>query len=96
MNSPSDVSRLWVLPRLLKLGVQLSPKRLDAFIRGDQSGAVLDRVFVCGAHVVGMGFLRTSGTHLPFFGFMRDGPKSRGSVSWSCSKAGITGSPFKP
>lgn len=56
MNSPSDVSRLWVLPRLLKLGVQLSPKRLDAFIRGDQSGVVLDRVFVCGAHVVGMGF----------------------------------------
>ena len=55
-NSPSDVSRLWVLPRLLKLGVQLSPKRLNAFIRGDQSGVVLDRVFVSGAHVLGMGF----------------------------------------
>lgn len=56
INSPPDVSRLWVLPRLLKLGVQLSPKRLDAFICGDQSGVVLDRVFVCGAQVLGMGF----------------------------------------
>ena len=56
-SSPSDVnSRLWVLPRLPKLGVQLSPRRLDAFIRGDQSGAVLDPVFVCGAHILGMGF----------------------------------------
>jgi hypothetical protein len=30
---------------------------MDAFLRGDQSGTVLDRVFVCGAQAVGMLFL---------------------------------------
>jgi len=79
-NSPLDVSRLWVLPRLLKLGVQFSPKRLDAFIRGDQSGAVLDRAFVCGAHVLGMLFSPD----------VDDSPAMirhharRGQIAWEC------------
>ena len=39
--------------RLLKFGTQLSDKKMDALLRGDQSGAVLNRAFVCGAHVIG-------------------------------------------
>ena len=79
-NSPLDVSRLWVLPRLLTFGVQFTPKRLDAFIRGDQSGAVLDRSFVCGAHVLGMLYSKD----------VDDSPAMirhharRGQIAWEC------------
>ena len=55
-NSPSDISRLWIFPQLLKLGVQFSRKRLDALLRGDQSGTVLNRTFVHGAQLLGMLF----------------------------------------
>ena len=41
-------SRLWFLFRLLKLGLKLSDEKLGAFLRGDQSGTVLHRFFVCG------------------------------------------------
>ena len=47
---------MWVLLRLVKLGVQLSPKKTDALLHGDQSGIVLDRGIVCAAHVLGMMF----------------------------------------
>jgi len=33
-----SVSRLWVLPRFLKFGIQFSYEKLDAILRGDQSG----------------------------------------------------------
>lgn len=56
--SLSDTSRLWVLPRLINLGVKFSHKKLDALLRGDQSGTVLDPAFVCGSHVLGMLFSR--------------------------------------
>jgi len=79
-NLPSDISRLWVLPRLLKLGVQLSPKRLDAFIRGDQSGVVLDRVFVCGAQVLGMGFSPDVGVSPA----MVQHYARRSQIAWEC------------
>ena len=52
-----DISRLWVLPRLVKLGVKFTQKKMEAFIRGDQSGTVLNRGIVSGAHVLGMLFL---------------------------------------
>jgi len=53
-NSPSGISRLWVLPRLLKLGVHLTGKKMDAYLSGDLSGAVVTRGFVCWAHAFGM------------------------------------------
>lgn len=56
LRVPLLLSRLWVLPRLPKLGVKLTHKKLNAFVRGDQSGTVLNRGFVCGAHVLGMLF----------------------------------------
>lgn len=56
--SPSDTSRLWVLPRLINLGVKFSRKKLGALLRGDQSGIMLDPAFVCGSHVLGMLFSR--------------------------------------
>ena len=56
-NSPSDISRLWVFLRLPKLGTHFSRKKLDALLRGDQSGTVLNRWFVCGPHALGMPFL---------------------------------------
>ena len=49
-------SRLWVLPRLVKLGVLFTRKKMEAFVRGDQSGTVLNRGIVSGAHVLGMLF----------------------------------------
>lgn len=45
---------MWLLVRLLKFGTQLSGKKKEALLRGDLSGAVLDRSFVCGSHVLGM------------------------------------------
>ena len=54
INSPSNISRLWVLLQLPKLGAQFSRRGLNALRRGDQSGTVLNRVFVCGFHVFGM------------------------------------------
>ena len=56
-NSLSDISRLWVFLRLPKLGTHFSRKKLDALLRGDQSGTVLNRWFVCGPHGLGMPFL---------------------------------------
>ena len=56
-NSPSDISRLWVFHRLPKLGIRFSRKKLDALLRGDQSGAVFNRWFVCGPNALGMPFL---------------------------------------
>jgi hypothetical protein len=53
-NSPLDISRLWLLVRLLKFGIRFSDKKMDALLRGDQSGTVVDRAFVCGSHVLGM------------------------------------------
>ncbi|KAF9643913.1 hypothetical protein BDM02DRAFT_3132089 [Thelephora ganbajun] len=47
-------SRLWLLVRVLKFGVQFSGRKLDALLRGDQSGTVVSRAFVCGFHVLGM------------------------------------------
>ena len=56
-NSPSDISRLWVLIRLPKFGVKFNRRRLDALIRGDQSGTVLHPLFVCATQVYGMQFI---------------------------------------
>ena len=56
-NSPLDISRLWVFFRLPKLGIHFSRKKLDALLRGDQSGTVLNRWFVCGPQALGMPFL---------------------------------------
>jgi len=56
-SSFSDISRLWVFLRLPKLGIHFSRKKLDALLRGDQSGTVLNRWFVCGPHGLGMPFL---------------------------------------
>jgi len=47
-------SRLWLMLRLIKFGVQFSSKKMNALLHGDQSGAVVNRAFVCGAHVLGM------------------------------------------
>ena len=79
-NSPSDISRLWVLPRLPKLGVQLSHKRLDAFICGDQSDTVLNRAFVCGAHVLGMLFSADI-NHSPAMVRLH---ARRSQIAWEC------------
>jgi len=60
--------------------VWFSRKRLDAFVRGDQSGAVLNRAFVCGAHVLGMLFSPN----------IDDSPAMvrlharRGQIAWEC------------
>ena len=75
-----DVSRLWVLPRLLKFGVQFTPKKLDAFIRGDQSGVVLERAFVCGAHVLGM----LHSTEVDDSPAMIWHHARRGQIAWEC------------
>jgi len=40
--------------RLLKFGTHLGGKKMDSLLRGDQSGAVLNRAFVCLSHVLGM------------------------------------------
>ena len=40
--------------RLLKFGIQFSGKKMGALLQGDMSGAVLNRAFVCGSHVLGM------------------------------------------
>ena len=53
-NSFSNTSRLWVMVRLLKFGIQFSGKKMEALLRGDMSGTVLNRAFVCGSHVLGM------------------------------------------
>ena len=76
-----SISRLWVLLRLPKLGIKLSSKKLDAFIRGDQSGAVLDRAFVCGAHVLGMLFSQDVDDS-PGVTIRRHA--RRGQIAWEC------------
>ena len=48
------VSRLWALPQFLKFGTQFSCEKLDAILRGDLSGAVVDPFFVYGSHALGM------------------------------------------
>lgn len=53
-NSLSNPSRLWVIVRLLKFGILFSGKKMEALLQGDLSGAVLNRAFVCGSHVLGM------------------------------------------
>ena len=63
-NSPSDISRLWALPRLVKLGVLFSQKKLDALIRGDMSNTVVDRAFVSGSQSLGI-LLSTDVSHTP-------------------------------
>jgi len=40
--------------RLLNFGIYFSSEKLDALLRGDQSGTVVGRSFVCGSHVLGM------------------------------------------
>ena len=40
--------------RLLKFGTKLNGEKMDALLRGDLSGTVLDRAFVCGCQAVGM------------------------------------------
>ena len=50
-------SRLWFLFRSLKLGLKLSLEKLDAFLRGDQSGTVLHRFFVLGPQVLAIPFI---------------------------------------
>ena len=40
--------------RLLKFGIHLSSNKMDALLRGDMSGTVLDLYYVCGAHSLGM------------------------------------------
>ena len=53
-NSRLDLSRLWLMVRLLKFGTYLSGKKTEALLHGDLSGTVLDRAFVCGAQSLGM------------------------------------------
>ena len=52
--SPLDISRLWALVRFPKFGVHLRHEKLDAILRGDESGTVVNRAFVCGPQSVGM------------------------------------------
>ena len=47
---------MWSVLQLPKFGAQLSRKKLDAMLRGDQSGTVVDRFFVCGAQMYGVPF----------------------------------------
>jgi hypothetical protein len=54
VNSHSDISRLWYLVHLPKLGIQLSRKKMDAVMRGDKSGTILHRSFVCGGEALGI------------------------------------------
>jgi len=68
-NSPSDISRLWVFFRLTKLGTHLSRKKSDAYLRGDQSGTVLNRWFVCGPEALGIPFLKGFGDTPAMFHF---------------------------
>ena len=56
-NSLSDISRLWVLPRLFKFGVLFNRKKLDALILGDQTSTVLHPFFVCAIQLYGMQFI---------------------------------------
>ena len=79
-NSHSDISRLWVAPRLIKLGVKFSRKKLDAFLRGDQSGTVLNRAFVCGSHVLGMLFSTDVDDTPPMVQFHA----RRAQTAWEC------------
>ena len=53
-SAPSDISRLWVLLQLPKLGIQLSCEKLNAILHGDQSGTVVNRFFVCASHSLGI------------------------------------------
>ena len=53
-NSPLDISRLWVLLQLPKLGIQLSREKLNAILHGDQSGTVVNCFFVCVSHLLGI------------------------------------------
>ena len=48
------ISRLWLVLRLIKFGVQFSGKKANALLHGDQSGTVVNCSFVCSAHVIGM------------------------------------------
>jgi hypothetical protein len=52
-NLPSDISRLWYLVRLPQLGIRFSRAKVDAFISGDLSGAVLHRAFVLQGQMLG-------------------------------------------
>jgi len=52
-GSLTDISRLWILLRLYKFGIQFKCERLDALVLGDESGTVLDRFWVLGSHSFG-------------------------------------------
>ena len=60
-NSYFSTSRLWLMVRLLKFGIQFSGQKMNALLRGDQSNTVLNRAFVCGSHVLGM--MASAGTN---------------------------------
>jgi hypothetical protein len=53
-DSPRNDSRLWSLLRYLKFGIQFNREKLEALLRGDQSGAVVDSFFLYGSHALGM------------------------------------------
>ena len=79
-NSPSGISRLWSLLRLPKFGAQFSRIKMDALIRGDQSGTVLHPFFVCGAEMYGAPF--TLGVHdTPAMVLFQ---ARRTQVAWEC------------
>ena len=47
---------MWSVLQPPKFRAQLSQKKLDAMLHGDQSGTVVDCFFVCGAQMYGVLF----------------------------------------
>ena len=73
-------SRLWLLPRLPKLGLQFRREKLDAFLRGDESGTIVNRGLVAWAHALGMVFsddIAVTPTMIRFYA-------RRNQVAWEC------------
>ena len=71
---------MWVFLRLPKLGTQFSRRKLDVVLRGDQSGAVLNRWFVSGPQALGIPFLtgfNDTRTMVQFFA-------KRAQTGWEC------------
>ena len=68
--------------RLPKFGLRFSHEKLDALLRGDQSGTVLNRFFVCAAHAVGSLSSVTSGDDIRTMVLFH---ARRAQAAWECS-----------
>ena len=90
-NSSSDLSRLWALRRLLKLGIHLPREKLESFVRGDLSGLVVSRGLVLWAHAIGMLFSPDVGDTPSMVRFYT----RRSQLVWECLAETLKGKDYR-